>query len=113
MAELVHAFGRLDPRHSGTDAVLKELLRTVANIPLHRLEAASASAVIEAGILAGLLFRLGGLQLGQEVAAMNDATLYLHALANGQIALTRNVRDFDLINQILPDGQVLFYERIG
>jgi predicted nucleic acid-binding protein len=113
VAELVHAFGRLDPRHSGTDAVLKELLRTVADIPLHRLEAASASAVIEAGILAGLLFRLGGLQPGQEVAAMNDATLYLHALANGQIALTRNVRDFDLINQILPDGQVLFYERIG
>jgi hypothetical protein len=47
------------------------------------------------------------------VAAMNHATLYLHALANGRIALTRNVRDFHLINQVLPDGHVLFYERVN
>ena len=29
----------------------------------------------------------------------------------GQVILTRNLRDFDLLNQILPDGHVLFYER--
>ena len=112
VAELVHAFGRLDPRHAGTEATLKELTKTVADIPPHRLHAARADVVIAAGILAGLLFRLGGLQTGQEVAAMNDATLYLHGLANGHAVLTRNVRDFDLMNQIIPDGQVLFYERV-
>jgi hypothetical protein len=42
---------------------------------------------------------------------MNDATLYLHALANGQAILTRNLRDFDVLNQVLPEGEVLFYER--
>jgi hypothetical protein len=26
--------------------------------------------------------------------------------------LTRNLRDFDVMNQILPDGRVLFYERV-
>jgi hypothetical protein len=45
------------------------------------------------------------------MAALNDATLYLHALSQGQIILTRNLRDYDVLNQILPDGQVLFYER--
>jgi predicted nucleic acid-binding protein len=112
VAELAHAFGRLDTRHPDTETTLDELTRTVAGIAPHRLAAARAEIVITAGILAGLLFRLGGLQSGQEVATMNDATLYLHALANGQIVLTRNVRDFDLMNQILPDGQVLFYERV-
>ena len=66
--------------------------------------------MIEAGILAGLVYRLCGLQPGQEIAALNDAILYLHAMANGQTVLTRNIRDFDAMNQILPDGRVLFYE---
>ena len=61
--------------------------------------------VIEAGILAGLLFRLGGLRAGQELAALNDATLYLHALSQGQVILTRNLRDFDVLNQILLTGR--------
>ena len=111
VAELVHAFGRLDPRHPGTDAVLRELTLVAADIPPHRLQAPSADVAIEAGILAGLLFRLDGSQVGQEVAALNDATLYLQALARGQAVLTRNVREFDLMNQILSDGHVLFYER--
>jgi hypothetical protein len=46
---------------------------------------------------------------GQELAALNATTLYLHAAAHGQEILTRNVRDFDMINQILPEGRVLFY----
>jgi predicted nucleic acid-binding protein len=112
VAELVHSFGRLDPRHAGTDAILREVADTIADIPPHRLDTASETVVIEAGILAGLVFRLCGLQLGQEGAALNDATIYLHALAHGYTVLTRNVRNFDAMQQILPDGEVLFYDRI-
>jgi predicted nucleic acid-binding protein len=46
------------------------------------------------------------------VAALNDATIYLHALERGYAALTRNIRDFDLMNQILPEGRVVFYRTI-
>jgi hypothetical protein len=112
VAELTHGFGRLNPNHPGTDPVLRTIAQTVAAIPPHRLEAASADVVIEAGILAGLVFRLCGLQPGREVAALNDAIVYLHAMANGQEVLTRKVWDFDVMNQILPDGRILFYERI-
>jgi predicted nucleic acid-binding protein len=112
VAELTHGFGRLGPRHPRTNVVLRTISQVVAAIPLHRLETASGDVVIEAGILAGLVFRLCGLQPGQEVAALNDAIVYLHALANGLAVLTRNLRDFDVMNQILPDGQVLFYDRI-
>lgn len=113
VAELVHAFGRLDPRRPGTEAALAAMEHVVAAVPAHRLTAPAAATVAEAGILAGLLFRLGGWQPGQEVAALNDATLYLHAAATGRLVLTRNVSDFDLLNQVLPDGRVLFYERSG
>jgi hypothetical protein len=56
------------------------------------------------------VFRLCGLQPGREAAALNDAILYLHAMANGQTVLTRNVWDFDVMHQILPEGRILFYD---
>jgi predicted nucleic acid-binding protein len=109
VAELTHGFGRLDPGHPGTGAVLQTIAETIGAIPPHRLESATADVVIEAGILAGLVFRLCHLQPGQEVAALSDAIVYLHAMSNGLTVLTRNIRDFDVMNQILPDGRVLFY----
>ena len=65
--------------------------------------------LVEAGILSGFVFRLGGFQPGQEVAALNYATIYLHALERGYTVLTRNIRDFDFMGQIVPSGRVLFY----
>jgi predicted nucleic acid-binding protein len=50
---------------------------------------------LEGDLLSGLVFRLGGFQPGLEVAALNDATIYLHALERGYTVLTRNIRDFD------------------
>ena len=112
IAELTHAFGQLDPRHPGSATALRILAQTINDVPPHRLAVPNATVAIEAGILAGLIYRLGDFAVGQELAALNDATLYLHAAANGQAVLTRNVRDFDMINQILPVAQPMFYDRI-
>lgn len=110
LGELSHNFGRLDPRHPSTRQNLDELAAMIEDIPRHRLEdAIGAGTLLEAGIVAGLVFRLGGFQPGQEVAALNDATIYLHALERGYTVLTRNIRDFDFMNQIVPSGRVLFY----
>ena len=110
LGELSHNFGRLNPAHPNTSAHLAALTGVLSDIPPHRIEdSVSAGVVMEAGILAGLVFRLGGFQPGQEVAALNDATIYLHALERGYVVLTRNLRDFDLMNQIMPSGRVLFY----
>jgi hypothetical protein len=113
LAELTHSFGRLDPAHPGTDAVLNKVELVVTTIPAHRLHNARDSVVAEAGILAGLVVRLCGLAAEQEGAALNDAILYLHALTTGQAVLTRNLRDFDIMNPILPEGRVLFYHPVG
>ncbi len=113
LGELSHNFGRLDPRHPNTRHHLDELARVIEEIPRHRLEdAISAGTLLQAGIVSGLVFRLGGFQPGQEVAALNDATIYLHALERGYTVLTRNIRDFDFMNQVVPTGRVLFYRAI-
>ena len=113
LGELSHNFGRLDPRHGKTRQHLNVLAGMIGDIPRHRVEDnISAGVLLEAGIVSGLVFRLGGFQPKQEVAALNDATIYLHALEHGYTVLTKNMRDFDFINQILPSGRVLFYRSV-
>lgn len=62
-------------------------------------------------MLAGLAFRLGGYPTGQERKLPNDALVFLQALENGQIVLTGNIGDFDILNQLVPEGRILFYSR--
>jgi hypothetical protein len=111
LAELTHLFGRLDPAHPGTKSVLLEIRGTIEDIPGHRLASPSPTAIGEAGMLAGLVARLSGADRTEGPALLNDASLYLHALERGWTILTRNIRDFDFLDQLLPAGRVLFYEQ--
>jgi predicted nucleic acid-binding protein len=112
LSELTHAFGRLDPSHPGTAGALGRLSELIGAMRPHRLREPGRSAWGMAGILAGLAFRIGDYQAGQERKLLNDALIYLQALETGQVVLTRNIGDFDILNQILPEGRVLFY-RVG
>jgi predicted nucleic acid-binding protein len=111
LAEITHLFGRLDPAHSGTKAVLREIRRTIDDIPPHRLSAPSETAMGEAGMLAGLVSRLLGVERSERPLLLNDASLYLQALERGWTVLTRNIRDFDYFDQLLPANRVLLYEQ--
>lgn len=111
LAEITHLFGRLDPAHSDTKAVLRELRRMISDIPHHRLSAPSETAMGEAGMLAGLVSRLVGVARSERSLLLNDASLYLQALECGWTVLTRNVRDFDCFDQLLPANRVLVYEQ--
>lgn len=112
LGELSHNFGRLAPGHPRTREYLAELEAVIRDIPPHRIDQdISAGVVLEAGVLAGLVYRLGGFQPGQETAALVDAVLYLQALEKGCVVLTGNLRDFDFMQQILPAGRVAFYRK--
>ena len=63
----------------------------------------------EAGILAGLIARLGGQAAGRDDAVLNDALIYAHAIERGFVVLTRNIREFDVLDQLLPAGSILLY----
>jgi predicted nucleic acid-binding protein len=110
LAELTHAFGRLDPAHADTRKTLRELSATIAAIPAHRLSAPTARTSGEAGMLAGLVARLSGRPSGIEL--LNDATLLRHGAETGCTVLTRNVADFDLMQQVTTGSSVLFYRTV-
>jgi hypothetical protein len=109
LAELTHAFGRLDPSHPATENALDQCRKTVNAIRPHRLREPSQSVWGTAGILAGLAFRLGGYTKGQERKLLNDALVFLQALEQGQTVFTRNMSDFDILSQMVPDGRILLY----
>ncbi len=107
LAELTHAFGRLDPKHATTEHALE----VIADIPAHRLHAPDTATWGQAGILAGLLFRMSGLPKGEghERRFLNDALIFLQSRQLGASVLTGNVRDFDLLSQLVPAGRVVVY----
>lgn len=109
LSELTHLFGRLDPSHAQTGGVLRELTGVINDIPANRLTRPSARAAGEAGILAGLMARRAGRPHGLEL--LNDCLLLLQAAENGQTLVTRNLVDFDLLQQLWPQASVLFYRR--
>jgi len=109
LAEMTHAFGRLDPANPRTKGVLDKCRDTIAMIRPHRLSEPGLNVWGAAGILAGLTFRLGNYAKGQERKLLNDALVFLQSLEAGQVVLTGNIRDFDFLNQLVPDGRVIFY----
>lgn len=111
LSELTHLFGRLDPADSRTRIALKELTGVFADIPDHRLGAPSAQAHGEAGMLAGLVHRSRNpREQPHRSDLLNDALIFLQALEQGQVVLTRNIRDFAAFLRFAPTGRVLFYE---
>jgi hypothetical protein len=107
LAELTHLFGRLDPGHPGTRAVLSRISGVIDDIPAHRLTAPPTRAYGEAGMLAGLVTRLGGRAGG--AALLSDALLFLQAREMGCALLTANTSNFDLFDQVLPASGLLRY----
>ncbi len=116
LAELTHAFGRLDPTHPDTKSALKQIHGVITlDISPRRLHAPESDVWGAAGILAGMAFRLRRLpkNQGHERRLLNDALLYLQARKLGWAVLTRNIDDFDILNQLIPDGQILLYRRMS
>ena len=113
LSELTHAFGRLDPAHSGTRKALAALGGAIDDIPRHRLFAPDTDLWGKAGKLAGKALRLGRIPRGQdqERKLLNDSLIYLQARKVGAAVLTRNVRDFDLLEQLVPSGAVIVYRQ--
>lgn len=111
LAELTHAFGRLDPKHAATKHVLEVIRKTITDIPAHHLHAPDTDTWGHAGILAGLMFRLSHLPKGEghERKLLNDALVFLQARQLGATVLTGNVRYFDLLSQLVPTGRIVVY----
>jgi len=111
VSELVFATGRLDPADGRTRTVVEAIERLIDSIPEHRLFVPPPDAGIEAAVLAGVISRIMGYDSDNRRKAVADVTLFLQARRIGHIVLTRNVSDFDLLQQMHPESKVLFYRK--
>jgi predicted nucleic acid-binding protein len=112
LAELTHAFGRLDPKDLRTRKALATIAGVIEDdIPRHRLFEPDTQTWGEAGMLTGKVLRLAQLPTGRglERKLLNDCLIYLQARRVGAAVLTRNRRDFDLLDQLAPTGSAIFY----
>jgi hypothetical protein len=114
LCELAHPFGRLDPEHPETATTLDAIRATIAAISENRLSSPSPKAVVQAGIVTGMIGRRKGLTRQDRQPMLNDATLLFHALERGCVLLTGNVSDFDMIEQLVVAARtrVLYYRTI-
>lgn len=111
LSELTHVFGRLDPADGRTRQVLRKLSEAIEKIPDQNLFEPDVDAWGKSGMLAGKLMRLSGVQSGRDDKRklQNDSLVYLQSRKVGAAVLTRNRRDFDFLNQLVPSGTVIFY----
>jgi predicted nucleic acid-binding protein len=109
VAELLHPVGRLDPNHPSTRKAIAQIRETVLSMPEHRVLEPGMEVTGRAALLSGVLCRLQGYRADDRLRSLHDCIIFLQALANGLTVLTRNVRDFDILMQMVPAGRVLFY----
>jgi predicted nucleic acid-binding protein len=108
-AELIAPCGSLNPDHPGTAETIKQITRIIERRPAHRTIAPDREVWLVAGILAGMLARLQGYGREHRRRVLNDALIFATARKHGMTVLTRNVDDFDLLQQLDPAGHVVFY----
>ena len=111
-SEMVYLCGRLDPAHPGTADVVRRIEGVVEHWPLDRILTPGRAAWREAAILTGILSRHHRTKDEDRGRTMNDALIFLSALEHGCAVLSRNIRDFDLLMQLVPEGKVVFYRTV-
>jgi predicted nucleic acid-binding protein len=109
VAELALALGRLDPRHPASSAAMRQITTVMARVPSHRILNPTVDIWRKAAIACGLLARLQGFAAAGAPGLLSDALIFFDARKHGRTVLTRNIADFDLLQQLAPDGEVLFY----
>jgi predicted nucleic acid-binding protein len=108
-AELAATCGLLDLAHAQTRGIMEQVVAVIERRPSHRTLATDSEIWREAGILSGTIARLQGYKRDQRRRVLNDALLFATARKHGCSVLTRNVLDFDFLQQLDPSGKVLFY----
>ncbi|HVI07985.1 MAG TPA: hypothetical protein VND65_06790 [Candidatus Binatia bacterium] len=109
-AELAVLAGSLDPSHPDTRQAIDQIAVSISQRSAYRTIVPDAVSWREAGILSGILARLQGYDKSQRRRLMNDALLFVSARRHGCTILTRNVGDFDFLQQLDPEGRVMFYK---
>jgi hypothetical protein len=108
LGEIAAGIGNMSSTRRDYVAVRQHYSNLMAAIPAGRVLVSNERDWIEAGLLAGAVARCQNFQPLQRKELLNDALIYVCATRSGLPILT-NDDDFDLLQQIRPQGTVIFY----
>lgn len=74
-----------------------------------RLLTPDAGIWTDAGMVAGTLARTQGFQANQRKELLNDALILLTTAKAGLAVLTSDRNDYDLLQQMCPEGRFVYY----
>lgn len=109
VAELAVGVANADPTRPGWARLRDYYANLFIDLPANRILTPDAQTWTEAGIVAGTLARTQDYQPHQRGDLLNDAAIYLTAAKAGLPVLTANVGDFDLIQQVAPEGRFVCF----
>jgi len=109
IGELSTGVANADPTHAGWKALRDHYAGLIASIPPTRLLTPAPDIWTEAGLVAGTLARTQNYQQHQRKEALNDALIFLTAAKAGLPVLTANRDEFDLIQQLAPQGRFIHF----
>jgi hypothetical protein len=99
LAEIAASVGWLDPRHPKTATRARILSTMLGRVPSQRIVELHSNVVL-------------GYAAADYRSLLSDAMILLGARARGCTVLTANIRDFDLMTQIVADARVVFYRAL-
>ncbi len=109
IGEITTGVANTDPARAGWKAIRDHYAALITRIPETRLLTPDAKIWAEAGLVAGTLARTQGYQRHQRKECLNDALIFLTAAKAGLPVLTANRDEFDLIQQLTPEGRFIHF----
>jgi hypothetical protein len=100
-AELAAACGLLDPAHPQTPEIIQQIAAVIDRRPSYRTITPDPEIWRDAGVLSSTPARIQGYGTEQRRRVLNGALLFATARTCGCAVLSLNVRDFDLLQQLL------------
>ncbi len=108
-AEITTGVANADPARPGWKALRDHYTALIASLPSTRLLTPDDETWAQAGLIAGTLARTQNYQRHQRKESLNDALIFLTAAKAGLPVLTANRDEFDLIQQLAPDGRFIYF----
>jgi predicted nucleic acid-binding protein len=109
LGELATGVANADPSRPSWPAIRDHYAALIDAVPQSRLIVPDGQTWLEAGVIAGVFARTQGFQKHQRKECLNDALIYLSAAKAGLPVLTANRDEFDIIQQIAPEGRFIHF----
>jgi predicted nucleic acid-binding protein len=109
LGEIATGVANANPSWPSWSTMCDHYVELFDSIPSARLLNPDAQVWTEASVVAGVLARIQGFQRYQRKECLNDALIYLTAAKAGLPVLTADRAQFDLIQQLAPEGQFIHF----